>query len=75
MSKEYRINGEAVYKNRKEKDYTQEELSELSGVSRSQIQRIEKGFAMNCKIDTFMKISVALEVDWKELIYRGEIRE
>ena len=32
MSKEYRINEEAVYKNRTEKDYTQEELSELSGV-------------------------------------------
>ena len=72
MIREYRISGAAVYKNRIRKKYTQEKLSELSGISRSQIQRIEKEVASNCTIDTFMKISVALEVDWQELIYEGE---
>ena len=72
MIREYRISGATVYKNRIRKKYTQEKLSELSGISRSQIQRIEKEVASNCTIDTFMKISVALEVDWQELIYEGE---
>lgn len=67
MIREYRISGDAVYKNRLRKKYTQEKLSELSGVSRSQIQRIEKGNSGNCKFDTFMKILVVLEIDWREL--------
>lgn len=67
MIREYRISGDAVYKNRLRKKYTQEKLSELSGVSRSQIQRIEEGNSGNCKFDTFMKILVVLEIDWREL--------
>lgn len=75
MGIKYRLNGDSVYKNRMRKRYTQEKLSELSGISRSQIQRIEKEFTVNCTIDTFMKISEALEVDWQELIYQGENEE
>lgn len=38
VEEKYGIDGEKVYRQRFERSYTQEELSEKSGVSRSQIQ-------------------------------------
>ena len=67
------IDGQKVYKYRKEKLHiSQEKLSEISGVSRSQIQRIEMSNNYPCNLRTIGKLAAALKVKVTDLIYQGE---
>lgn len=67
------IDGRKVYKYRKEKLHiSQEKLSEISGVSRSQIQRIEMSKNYPCNLRTIGKLAAALKVKVEDLIYQGE---
>lgn len=59
----YSINGKRIMNARVNKNYTQEQLSELCGVSRSQIQRIESNSAVNCTINTFFNLVNILGID------------
>ena len=59
----YSINGKRIKNARVNKNYTQEQLSELCGVSRSQIQRIESSSAVNCTINTFFNLVNILGID------------
>lgn len=60
------INGAVVRKKRIALNYTQEKLAEMAGLSRSQIQRIERG-NVNCSIETVKKIARALGCEYSEL--------
>lgn len=51
---------------RKAQRYSQKELAELSGVSRVTIAHIEEG-KVDPKIDTLIKIAIALNVPTSEL--------
>ena len=51
--------GEAVLAARAKKDYTQKQLSEMTGIDQSDISKIERGVA-NPSISTLNKIAVAL---------------
>ena len=67
------IDGRKVYKYRKEKLHiSQEKLSEISGVSRSQIQRIEMSNNYPCNLRAIGKLADALKVKVTDLIYQGE---
>ena len=58
---------------RKEKlRISQEKLSEISGVSRTLIQRIEMNKVYECNLKTLNKLAAALNVDPMELVDRGE---
>lgn len=60
------ILSENIKTKRIEKGYSQDELSSLSGVERSQISRIEKGL-VNPRAETIAQIASALELDVSEL--------
>lgn len=63
--------GEQIKKLRKRKDYSQERLAELTGVSVMTISRIETGStAMSVQI--LMKLSEVLEVPVEEILCRGQ---
>lgn len=67
------IDGNKVYTLRKEKlRISQEKLSEISGVSRTLIQRIEMNKVYECNLKTLNKLAAALNVDPMELVDRGE---
>lgn len=67
------IDGNKVYTLRKEKlRISQEKLSEISGVSRTLIQRIEMNKVYECNLKTLNKLATALNVDPMELVDRGE---
>lgn len=61
------INGAMVRRKRIALNYTQEKLAEKARLSRSQIQRIERG-NINCSIKTVKKIAKALGCEYSELI-------
>lgn len=62
------INGREVARLRVKNGLSQEQLSDKSNVSRSQIQRIEKEIQQDTKIGTIMKLAEALDIPWKQLI-------
>lgn len=64
----YSIDGLKIKEKRIKIGYTQEQLSELSGVSRSQVQRIESGKSENCTITTCIKLTKALNLNLYEII-------
>lgn len=51
---------------RKKKNYTQEKLSEMSGIDPRTILRIEKNLTIP-KIDTYAKLVIALELTNEEI--------
>lgn len=61
-------NGSELVRLRVKMGMSQEQLSNKSNVSRSQIQRIEKDTQQDTKIGTIMKLAEALDVPWKQLI-------
>lgn len=61
-------NGSELARLRVKMGMSQEQLSDKSNVSRSQIQRIEKDTQQDTKIGTIMKLAEALDVPWKQLI-------
>lgn len=46
-------------------DITQKQLATLAGVSKSTVERLERGFSINPK--SLKRIAKALVVDWREL--------
>jgi transcriptional regulator with XRE-family HTH domain len=59
--------GYAVESVRKEKSLSQENLAELSGLSRAHVSRIER-FLYNPKLDTLFKVSNGLGIKLSELV-------
>lgn len=59
--------GKKVKALREAKGLSQYALSDESGISRSQIVRLENG-DLNCTIATLLSIAQALEVEVKELV-------
>lgn len=55
------LNGSAISQQRIKKGYTQEQLSELTDISKSQIQRIESNKPINCTINTYIHLMKALD--------------
>lgn len=75
--------GERVRRAREERQLTQEQLAELTGISRNQIQNIEHsrnndrdesgrriGGTANPRLDTIWALSTALEIEIGELLSR-----
>lgn len=52
---------------RKKKRISQEELSEMSGVSRTIISELESGKRVTTTTDTLLKLSKALEMSIKDI--------
>lgn len=63
----YKNLGSKINKLRKQKGFTQEELSYISDVERSKISRIENG-SEDFYFSTLLKIAKALETTPKELL-------
>jgi len=62
-----RLVGRNVLRIRKSKDMTQEKLAEISGFSQQYISGLEKG-QRNPTVVTIYELSVALDVDYLELL-------
>lgn len=63
-----RINKDLIRNKRIEKGYSQEKLSDLTGVSRSQIQRLESGETDDTKTSTINKICIVLDIKLEDVI-------
>ena len=61
-----KTNGQRVRELREERLWTQEQLSEVSGVSLRSIQRVEKGEAVS--METLKNLAATLDVDADELV-------
>ncbi len=57
---------------RKKKGIKQNELAEISGISRPQLSRIERGLQKNPTLETLVTISTALECSIDELVFGEE---
>lgn len=73
--KEHVLSGEHVCEKRQKQGMPQEELAEKTGMSRTQIGRIERGEAKNSRIDTVKKIANALQVNIEELLCEEDEKE
>ncbi|RXJ04049.1 XRE family transcriptional regulator [Anaerobacillus alkaliphilus] len=62
------MNGESIRELRKKKRMSIDQLSDLSGVSKSYISYIERGLQNNPSIAVIEKISKALDVQLVDLI-------
>lgn len=67
FSEEYKKIGLNIMLHRKKRGMTQEELSELSGVSRCRISDIERG-KQAFKFDSLLLIAKALDIDYRTLL-------
>jgi transcriptional regulator with XRE-family HTH domain len=59
--------GDNLARCRKQADLSQEELSHLASLHRTEISHLERGLRL-CRIDTLVKIKDALEVSADELL-------
>ncbi len=59
--------GEAIRRARAERDWTQKQLSQASGLSQTDIARIENGVTIKPSAKTVGRLSRALEIDIEEL--------
>jgi transcriptional regulator with XRE-family HTH domain len=59
--------GDNLARCRKQADLSQEELSHLASLHRTEISHLERGLRL-CRIDTLVKIRDALEVSADELL-------
>ena len=67
ISKDFLIRiGENIKRKRKKKDLSMEELGLEIGLTRMQVNRIEKGY--NITMITLLKLSIALEVKMEQLL-------
>jgi transcriptional regulator with XRE-family HTH domain len=64
--------GERVLFFRKKRQYTQETLRDLSGISQAEISRIERGRYQEIKVETIVNLAIAFEVDPAELVRATE---
>ena len=67
----YKRIGFNLMKQRRLKGWTQEQLAEKSGVSRSRISKMENG-KENFNIESLFLIAQSLEIDFIELLKWGE---
>lgn len=58
---------------REQKNMTQEELAEKSGVSRGTISALENGSARNTGSKTLLKIAAALEVSLENIFFTDSV--
>ena len=65
--------GEKVFFFRKKRQYKQETLRDLSGVSQAEISRIERGRYQEIKVETIISLAQAFEVDPDELVRGTEL--
>lgn len=68
----YKINGAEVMYRRKKLDYTQEKLSELTGLSLTVIRCLEQDRVVSGSVNVLIKLAKVLECDQKNLIMIGE---
>ena len=61
--------GDNLSRIRRSMELNQKELENLSGISRSQISRIESGDQKNPGIETLVALSTALGVSLEELVF------
>lgn len=73
--KEHFLSGKNVREKREGQGMSQEELAEKTGMSRTQIGRIERGNAKNSRADTVKKIANALQVNIEELLCEKDEKE
>ncbi|MDX6601111.1 MAG: hypothetical protein QOF13_313 [Solirubrobacterales bacterium] len=59
--------GDNLALHRKRADLSQEELSYLSSLHRTEISQLERGLRL-CRIDTLVKLTASLEVSADELL-------
>jgi transcriptional regulator with XRE-family HTH domain len=59
--------GDNLALHRKRADLSQEELSYLSSLHRTEISQLERGLRL-CRIDTLVKLAASLEVSADELL-------
>jgi len=59
----YLLNGKAINQQRTKKGYTQEQLSELCNISKSQIQRMESDHSVTYYVDTYLHLMEVLDPD------------
>lgn len=61
---------------RKEAGYTQNTLSEITGISSRTIQHFERNYRLtdNAKLETLCKLSIALNCQIDDLIVNDELR-
>lgn len=72
MDKERKRFGDKVFFFRKKRQYTQERLKELSGVSQAEISRIERGRYRDITMETIISLAEAFEVAPDELVRATE---
>ncbi len=63
--------GQKIQKLRETKNWSQQQLEEVSEVPQSSISRIEKGVLNNPGIETLRKLATALGVTVSELLEEG----
>lgn len=68
----YKINGAEVMYRRKKLGYTQEKLSELTGLSLTVIRCLEQDRVVSRSVNVLIKLAKVLECDQKDLIMIGE---
>ncbi len=59
--------GDNLARHRKRADLSQEELSYLSSLHRTEISQLERGLRL-CRIDTLVKLAASLEVSADDLL-------
>ncbi len=59
--------GDNLARHRKRADLSQEELSYLSSLHRTEISQLERGLRL-CRIDTLVKLAASLEVSSDDLL-------
>ena len=72
---EYGLSGRCVYEKRTERSMSQEQLAEKTGLSRSQIYKIETEKTKKSSIDTLKKIANVFQVDMEELLCEKKEKE
>lgn len=68
----YKINGVEVVRRRKALGYTQEKLSELTGLSLTVIRCLEQDRVVSGSVNVLIKLVKVLQCDQKDLIMIGE---
>jgi transcriptional regulator with XRE-family HTH domain len=59
--------GDNLARHRKRADLSQEELSHLASVHRTEVSQLERGLRL-CRIDTLVKLAASLEVSADDLL-------
>lgn len=63
-----KINNDLIKERRSALGYTQEQLSELTNISRSQLQRIENGNSSNANFKTIYHLCTFLNIKFEDVV-------